>query len=79
VLDYFGLRGYSHEEATVLVDVLAERYRKGIVIVTSQVDDKGWKKLFEDQVIAEAIVDRLTRPSQKLALKGGSYREKLQT
>jgi DNA replication protein DnaC len=61
----------------VLVEVLEERYRKGSVIVTSQVDDKGWKKLFEDPVVAEAIVDRLTHPSQKLVLGGGSYRERL--
>lgn len=77
ILDDFGLRAYSHEEATALVDVLEERYRKGVVIVTSQVDDKGWKRLFEDPVIAEAIVDRLTHPSQKLVLAGGSYRERL--
>ena len=77
VLDDFGLRSYSHDEATVLVDLLEERCRKGIVIVTSQVDDKGWKRLFEDEVIAEAVVDRITHPSQKLVLKGGSYRDRL--
>jgi DNA replication protein DnaC len=77
ILDDFGLRAYTHEEATALVDVLEERYRKGVVIVTSQVDDKGWKKLFEDPVVAEAIVDRLTHPSQKLVLTGGSYRERI--
>ena len=77
VLDDFGLRSYSHAEATVLVDILEDRYRKGSVIVTSQVDPKGWGKLFEDAVIAEAIVDRLTKPAQTLVLRGGSYRDKL--
>ncbi|MBK7891209.1 MAG: hypothetical protein IPJ84_10285 [Bdellovibrionales bacterium] len=47
--------------------------------MTSQVDPRGWTKLFEDPVIAEAIVNRLEHPSQRLNLKGGSYREKLQT
>lgn len=42
-------------------------------------DPKGWPKLFEDPLIAEAIVSRLEHPSQKLILKGGNYREKLQT
>jgi hypothetical protein len=42
-------------------------------------DFPGWTKLFEDPVIAEAIVNRLEHPSQRLNLKGGSYREKLQT
>ena len=78
VLDDFGLRNYTHEEANVLVDLLEDRHRKGSVIVTSQADPKGWGKLFEDPVIAEAIVNRLEHPSQRINLKGGSYREKLQ-
>lgn len=77
ILDDFGLRAYSHEEATILMDLLEERYGKGSLIVTSQIDPKGWLKLFEDPVIAESIVDRILNPSQKITLKGGSYREKL--
>lgn len=79
ILDDFGLRNYTHEEATVLVDLLEDRHRKGSVIVTSQADPRGWAKLFEDPLIAEAIVSRLEHPSQKLVLNGGNYREKLQT
>jgi DNA replication protein DnaC len=78
VLDDFGLRNYTHDEANVLVDLLEDRHRKGSVIVTSQVDPKGWQKLFEDPIIAEAIVSRLEHPSQRLILNGGNYREKLQ-
>lgn len=77
ILDDFGLRAYTHEEATVLVDLLEERYRQGIVIVTSQVDPRGWLKLFDDAVIGEAIVDRLRNPSKRITLKGGSYRARL--
>jgi len=77
VLDDFGLRRYTHEEATTMLDILEDRYRKGSIIVTSQVDAKGWKTLFDDPVIAEAIVDRLANPSQVITLKGGSYRERL--
>lgn len=79
ILDDFGLRNYSHDEANVLVDLLEDRHRRGSVIVTSQADPKGWTKLFEDPLIAEAIVSRLEHPSQKLILKGGNYREKLKT
>jgi DNA replication protein DnaC len=77
ILDDFGLRNYTHEEANVLIDILEERYQKGSVLLTSQVDPKGWRKLFEDPVIAEAITDRLTKPAKQITLKGGSYREKL--
>lgn len=78
LLDDFGLRNYTHEEANVLVDLLEDRHRKGSVIITSQVDPKGWQKLFEDPVIAEAIVSRLENPSQRLILRGGDYRARLQ-
>lgn len=77
ILDDFGLRNYTHDEANVLVELLEARSKKGPVIVTSQVDPQGWLKLFEDPVIAEAIVDRLKNPSQKIQLIGPSYREKL--
>ena len=77
ILDDFGLRNYTHDEANTLLDLLEERYQKGSVIVTSQVDPKGWGKLFEDPVIAEAITDRLKKPSRQITLKGESYRDKL--
>ena len=79
IFDDFGLRCYTHEEAGVLVELLEARSRKGPVIVTSQVDPQGWHKLFEDPVIAEAVVDRLLNPSQRVQLKGGTYRDRFNT
>jgi DNA replication protein DnaC len=75
VFDDFGLRNYSHHEASVFYDVLEDRYQKGSVVITSQVKPLGWKKLFEDEVIAEAIVDRLTSCSHVIEVKGSSFRK----
>lgn len=77
ILDDFGLRNYSHEEATILVDLLEERYGHGSVIITSQVTPEGWKKLFEDPVIAEATIDRMRNPSKLITISGPTYRTKL--
>jgi DNA replication protein DnaC len=77
ILDDFGLRNYTHDEASILLDVLEERYLKGSTILTSQVEPQGWSKLFEDPVIADAIVDRLTKPAKKVILKGPSYRDQV--
>ena len=60
----------------MLIDVLEERQSKGVLIVTSQVQPDGWKTLFQDPVIADAIVDRMTQPAQTVTLSGGSYRSK---
>ena len=59
ILDDFGLRNYTHEEANTLCDILEDRYQKGVVIITTQVRPAGWKTLFADPVIADAIIDRL--------------------
>jgi DNA replication protein DnaC len=78
IFDDFGLRNYTHEEAQFLVDLLEERYLKGSVIVTSQVAPSGWLKLFQDPVIAEAIIDRLTKPAMQIHLDAkDSYRSKV--
>lgn len=77
ILDDFGLRSYSHDEATILLDILEARYQRGLIIVTSQVDSQGWGNLFADAIIREAILDRLTKPGQSIVLSGGSYRDHL--
>ena len=77
ILDDFGLGNDIHSEATFLVDLLGSRQSVGVQMVTSQVGPKGWKGLFEDPVIADAVIDRIINPSHHIILKGGSYREKL--
>ncbi|MDH5580945.1 MAG: IS21-like element helper ATPase IstB [Bdellovibrionales bacterium] len=74
ILDDLGLRNYSHKEANILYEILEDRYQKGPVIITSQVKPQGWKTLFEDKVIAEAILDRLTNCAHIIEVKGESFR-----
>ncbi len=76
ILDDFGLRNYSHNEANWLLDIFEDRYQKCPVIITSQIKPQGWKGLFEDEVIAEAILDRLTACAHIVEVKGDSYRAK---
>ena len=69
LIDDFGLRNYSYQEANVLYEILEDRYRHGSLIVTSQVRPEGWKMLLEDQVIAEAILDRFMACAQLVEVK----------
>ena len=50
ILDDFGLRNYSHKEANILYEILEDRYQKSPLIVTSQIDPRGWGDLIEDKV-----------------------------
>jgi DNA replication protein DnaC len=74
IIDDLGLRNYSHKEANILYEILEDRYQKSPVIITSQVKPQGWKTLFEDEVIAEAILDRLTACAHIIEVKGESFR-----
>ena len=76
IIDELGLRNYTHKEATTLLEVLEDRYQKCPIIITSQTKPQGWKLLFEDDVIAEAILDRLTACAHIVEVKGDSYRSK---
>lgn len=76
ILDDFGLRNYTHEEATALLEILEDRYGKGTTIITSQVEPEGWRGLFQDSVISDAIIDRLINPSDSVLLIGDSYRKR---
>ena len=75
ILDDFGLRNLTHDEATTLYDIFEERYNKGSMIITSQIRPEGWRGLFEDEVIAEAILDRVISCGTEIVMKGGSYRK----
>jgi DNA replication protein DnaC len=74
ILDDIGLRKFTHEEATLLYQIVEDRYQKGSTIVTTQVLPPGLRDLFDDQVIAEAIIDRLTSNAHIIEIKGPTYR-----
>jgi len=75
ILDDFGLRVYNHHEATTLYQILEDRYQKCSTIITTQTDPRGWRDLFEDEVIADSIIDRILPWAHKIAFKStDSYR-----
>jgi DNA replication protein DnaC len=69
ILDDFGLRTYTHQEATQLYQIFEDRYQKGSTIITTQTKPQGWKNLFEDEVIAESIIDRILPCSHQIEFK----------
>lgn len=78
ILDDFGLRKYTHQEATQLYQIFEDRYQKGSTIITTQTKPQGWKDLFEDPVIADSIIDRILPCSHQIEFKAAveSFRSK---
>lgn len=76
ILDDLGLRKFTHEEATLLYQIIEDRYQKGSTIITTQIKTPGLKDLFDDPVIAEAIVDRLVSNAHIIEIRDNNYRKK---
>ena len=67
--------------ANLFFQLVTVRYTKGSILLTSNVQFDGWGKLFGDDVLASAILDRLLHVSHIFPINGPSYRlkDKLQS
>ncbi len=71
------LLGYvqqSREEMEVLFTLLAERYERGSVLLTSNLAFSKWDQIFKDAMTTAAAIDRLVHHSVILELNVPSYR-----
>jgi len=75
VLDDFGLKMLDANSSLALIEILDERYKKGAVIITSQLPVSKWYDLFSEVTHADAAMDRLTANAHKIDLTGGSLRK----
>lgn len=64
----------AREEATLFFQLLVRRYERGSLIVTSNKSFEDWGEVFNDQVLATAILNRLLHHPTTLNIKGERYR-----
>jgi len=62
------------EGAQLLFQVIAQRYEKGSVAITTNLDFSRWNGIFYDDKITSAIIDRLVHHCHLLVFDGNSYR-----
>ena len=74
VLDDLGYVQQSREEMEVLFTLLAERYERGSVMLTSNLPFSQWEQIFKDPMTTAAAIDRLVHHSVIVELSGPSYR-----
>jgi DNA replication protein DnaC len=76
ILDELGYLPLSREEASLFFRLVVRRYERASLIVTSNKGFVDWGEVFNDQVLATAILDRLLHHATTLNIKGESYRLK---
>ena len=64
----------TREEMEVLFTLLAERYERGSVLLTSNVPFSKWEGIFKDPMTTAAAIDRLVRHCVIVELNIPSYR-----
>lgn len=76
ILDEIGYIPFDRQGANFFFQLVAKRYEKGSIILTSNQSYGNWGDVFGDRVMATAILDRLLHYSTTINIKGESYRLK---
>ena len=76
ILDELGYLPLTREEASLFFRLVVRRYERASLIVTSNKGFVDWGEVFNDPVLATAILDRLLHHATTLNIKGESYRLK---
>ncbi len=74
IIDDIGYVQQDKEEMEVLFTLLAERYERGSVMITSNLPFSKWEKIFKDPMMTAAAIDRVVHHSIILELNIPSYR-----
>jgi DNA replication protein DnaC len=74
IIDDIGYVQQDREEMEVLFSLLAARYERGSVMVTSNLPFSKWEAIFKDPMTTAAAIDRLVHHSVILELNLPSYR-----
>jgi DNA replication protein DnaC len=76
IVDEIGYLPLSRLEASLFFRLVARRYERASLVITSNKSFLDWGETFNDPILATAILDRLLHYSTTLNIKGESYRLK---
>lgn len=75
IIDEIGYLPMSREQANLFFQVIAKRYERGSLIVTSNLPFGQWDQTFaDDATLTAAMLDRLLHHAHVVAIQGDSYR-----
>jgi DNA replication protein DnaC len=76
VIDELGYLPFEKRSAHLFFQLVARRYERGSMLITTNQLVAQWGVVFGDDVLAAAILDRLLHHSHTLLVQGDSYRLK---
>lgn len=77
IIDEIGYLPFGRDEANLFFQVIAKRYERGAMILTSNLPFTQWATTFaDDTTLTAAMLDRLLHHAHIINLQGDSYRLK---
>jgi DNA replication protein DnaC len=76
IIDEVGYLPLTRLEASLFFRLVARRYERASLIITSNKSFLDWGEMVNDPVLATAVLDRLLHYATSLNIKGESYRLK---
>jgi len=76
ILDELGFTPLDRMLADTFYRIIASRYERGSLVVTSNKSFESWAEVFPDATIASAVLDRLVHHAHLVPIVGESYRMK---
>jgi len=76
IIDELGYLSLSNQTAKLFFQLVSKRYERGSIIITSNKPFENWGEIFNDEVVASAILDRLLHHSYPFFINGKSFRLK---
>jgi DNA replication protein DnaC len=74
IVDELGYLPFEPDAAHLFYQLVARRYERGAMLITSNRSVVEWGSVFGDPVVATAILDRLLHHSHVVTIRGESYR-----
>lgn len=76
IIDEIGYLPVDKQGANLFFQLIAKRYEKNSTIITTNMNFNKWGEVFSDNILANAILDRLLHHSNVININGNSYRIK---
>jgi DNA replication protein DnaC len=76
IIDELGYLSLTKQTAKLFFQLISKRYETGSIIITTNKPFEEWGEIFNDEVVAAAILDRLLHHSYPFLINGKSFRLK---
>ncbi len=76
VMDELGFKKLPGYSADDFFEIISKRYENGSIIITTNKSFEAWSDIFQDNILAQAILDRVVHYSTIIKINGSSYRAK---